>query len=182
MNFRIVKSEVIYRGKVFNTIVDQIEYNSGNKAVREVAEHPGGSVVVPVTDDGKIIMVTQHRFPVDKILLELPAGKLGWNEDPLLCAVRELEEETGYKSDNVKELGSIYTTPGYSSEKLRIYLAKDLKPGNHNREEGEYGMEVFEFTLKEIEDKIYNGEIVDGKTICGIFLAKKFLLNLTVPR
>jgi len=175
MNFRIVKSEVIYRGKVFNTKVDQIEYNSGNKAVREVAEHPGGAVVVPVTTEGKIIMVTQHRFPVDKILLELPAGKLSKDEDPMLCAIRELEEETGYKSDNIKAIGSIYTTPGYSSEKLWIYLAKDLKPGNHNREEGEYGMEVFEFTLKEVEEKIYSGEIVDGKTICGIFLAKKFI-------
>ena len=173
MNYRILKSEIIHSGKVFNTKVDQIEYKSGNRAVREVAEHPGGAVVVPITDDGKIIMVTQHRFPVDKILLELPAGKLGWNEDPLLCATRELEEETGYKSNNVKEIGSIYTTPGYSSEKLWIYLAKDLKPGNHNREEGEYGMEVFEFTLKEVEDKIYKGEIVDGKSICGIFLAKK---------
>ena len=173
MNYRILKSEIIHSGKVFNTKVDQIEYNSGNRAVREVAEHPGGAVVVPITDDGKIIMVTQHRFPVDKILLELPAGKLGWNEDPLLCATRELEEETGYKSNNVKEIGSIYTTPGYSSEKLWIYLAKDLKPGNHNREEGEYGMEVFEFTIKEVEDKIYKGEIVDGKSICGIFLAKK---------
>lgn len=175
MNFRIVKSEVIYHGKVFNTKVDQIEYNSGNKAVREVAEHPGGAVVVPVTAEGKIIMVTQHRFPVDKILLELPAGKLSDDEGPMLCAIRELEEETGYKSVNIKELGSIYTTPGYSSEKLWIYLAKELKPGNHNREEGEFGMEVFEFTLKEVEEKIYSGEIVDGKTICGIFLAKKFI-------
>ena len=93
---------------------------------------------------------------------------------PFVCAVRELEEETGYKSDNVKELGSIYTTPGYSTEKLWIYLAKDLKSGNHNREEGEFGMEVFELSLKEVEDKIYKGEIVDGKTICGIFLAKKY--------
>ena len=177
MNYRIVKSEVIFRGKVFNTKVDQIEYNSGNKAVREVAEHPGGAVVVPLTDNGKIVMVTQHRYPVNKILLELPAGKLGKGEDPHLCAVRELEEETGYKSENVKELGSIYTTPGYSTEKLWIFLAKDLKPGDHNREEGEFGMEVFEFPLKEVEDKIYSGEIVDGKSICGIFLAKKYLLS-----
>jgi ADP-ribose pyrophosphatase len=175
MNFRILKSEVLHRGKVFNTKVDQIEYNSGNKAVREVAEHPGGAVVVPVTNDGKIIMVTQHRFPVDKILLELPAGKLGEGENPIYCAIRELEEETGYKSENLKELGSIYTTPGYSSEKLWIFLAQNLKAGKHNREEGEYGMEVFEFTLKEIEKKIVDGEIVDGKTICGIFLAAKFL-------
>jgi len=176
MNYRILKSEVLYHGKVFNTKVDQIEYSSVNKAVREVAEHPGGAVVVPVTDNGKIIMVTQHRFPVDKILLELPAGKLGKGEDPFVCATRELEEETGYKSDNVKGIGSIYTTPGYSTEKLWIFLARNLKSGNHNREEGEFGMEVFEFTLKEIEDKIYNGEIVDGKTICGIYLARNSII------
>lgn len=175
MNYKILNSEIIFRGKVFNTKVDQIEYNSGNKAVREVAEHPGGAVVVPVTDDGKIVMVTQHRFPMNKVLLEIPAGKLSKNEDPKICAVRELEEETGYKSDNVIELGSIYTTPGYSTEKLWIYLAKDLKAGNHNREEGEFGMEVFEFSFDEVEEKIYNGEIVDGKTICGIYLAKKII-------
>jgi ADP-ribose pyrophosphatase len=175
MNYRIVKSETIYSGKVFNTKVDQIEYSSGNKAIREVAEHPGGAVVVPVTDDGKIVMVTQHRFPVDKVLLELPAGKLSKGENPLLCAIRELEEETGYKPDNVTELGSIYTTPGYSTEKLWIYLAQDLKPGNHNREEGEFGMQVLEFSFQEVEEKILNGEIVDGKTICGIFLAKKLI-------
>lgn len=175
MNYKILNSEIIFRGKVFNTKVDQIEYDSGNKAVREVAEHPGGAVVVPVTDDGKIVMVTQHRFPMNKVLLELPAGKLSKNEDPKVCAVRELEEETGYKSDNVIELGSIYTTPGYSTEKLWIYLAKDLKAGNHNREEGEFGMEVFEFSFDEVEEKIYNGEIVDGKTICGIYLAKKII-------
>lgn len=173
MNYQIVKSEVIFRGKVFNTIVNQIEYDSGNKAVREVAEHPGGAVVVPVTDEGKIVMVTQHRFPMNEVLLELPAGKLNKGENPFVCAIRELEEETGYKSENVSELGSIYTTPGYSTEKLWIYLAKNLKPGNHNREEGEYGMQVFEFSIDEIEKKITNGEIVDGKSICGIFLAKK---------
>jgi ADP-ribose pyrophosphatase len=175
MNYRILKSEVIFRGKVFNTKVDQIEYNSGNKAVREVAEHPGGAVIVPITDDGKIVMITQHRYPMNKRLLELPAGKLNKDEDPYVCAVRELEEETGYKSDSVTELGSIYTTPGYSTEKLWIYLAKNLKSGNHNREEGEYGMEVFQFSLDEVEEKIFKGEIVDGKTICGIYLAKQYI-------
>ena len=175
MNFRIIKSETLHKGKAFNTRIDEIVYDSGNKAVREVAEHPGGAVVVPVTDEGKIIMVTQYRFPVEQILLELPAGKLGENEDPMYCAKRELEEETGYSSENIEQLGWIYTTPGYSSEKLFIFLAQDMKPGNHNREEGELGMEVFQFTLEEIEQKIFNGEIVDGKTISGIFLAKKFL-------
>jgi len=175
MNYIIIKSEIRFKGKVFDHRVDEIQYDSGNIGIREVAVHPGGAVVVPLTKSGKIIMVTQRRYPVEKILLELPAGKLGKNENPLHCAVRELEEETGYKSENIKELGSIYTTPGYSDEKLWIYLAKDLKSGNHNREEGEYGMEVFEYSLEEIEKKIYNGEIVDGKTICGIYLAKKHL-------
>ena len=175
MNYQILKSDVIFQGKVFNTIVNQIEYDSGNKAVREVAEHPGGAVVVPLTNEGKIVMVTQHRFPMNEILLELPAGKLNKDEDPFICAIRELEEETGYKSENVKELGSIYTTPGYSTEKLWIYLAKDLQEGIHNREEGEYGMQVIELSPEEVEEKIYKGEIVDGKTICGIYLAKQFI-------
>jgi len=172
MNYKIIESETRFKGKVFDHRVDKIQYDSGNVGIREVAVHPGGAVVVPITDNRKIVMITQHRYPVDKILLELPAGKLDKNENPLHCAVRELEEETGYKSNSIKELGSIYTTPGYSTEKLWIYLAKDLKPGDHNREEGEYGMEVFEFSLKEVEKKIIDGEIVDSKTICGIFLAR----------
>jgi len=172
MNYKIIKSEIRFKGKVFDHRVDEIQYDSGNIGIREVAVHPGGAVVVPITESGKIVMVTQHRYPVEKILLELPAGKLGKNENPLNCAARELEEETGYKSNNIKELGSIYTTPGYSNEKLWIYLAKDLVPGNHNREEGEFGMEVFEYSLEEIEKKIYDGEIFDSKTICGIYLAR----------
>ena len=172
MNYKVIKSEIRFKGKVFDHRVDEIKYDSGNVGIREVAVHPGGAVVVPVTDNQRIVMVTQHRYPVKKVLLELPAGKLSKDENPLHCAARELEEETGYKSDNIKELGSIYTTPGYSNEKLWIYLAKDLKPGHHNREEGEYGMEVFEYSFEEVEKKILIGEIVDSKTICGIYLAR----------
>jgi ADP-ribose pyrophosphatase len=175
MNYKIIESETRFKGKVFDHRVDKIQYDSGNVGIREVAVHPGGAVVVPITNTRKIVMITQHRYPVDKILLELPAGKLYKNENPLHCATRELEEETGYTSDNIKELGAIYTTPGYSNEKLWIFLAKELKPGNHNREEGEYGMEVFEFSINEIEEKIFEGEIVDSKTICGVYLAKNYI-------
>ena len=93
----------------------------------------------------------------------------------MLCAVRELQEETGFKSDDVIKLGAISTTPGFCTEILHIYLAKNLKPGNHNREEGEYGMEVLEFTFDEAEEMIRNGEIIDSKTICGIYMAKNYL-------
>ncbi len=168
MNFKVTKSETIFNGRVFDVQVDELEYDSGNKGIREVVLHNGGSVVLPVTDDGKIVMITQYRYPFGKFMLELPAGKLEKGEAPQYCAERELTEETGYSSDNFTKLGTIATTPGFCSELLHIYLAENLKAGEHNREEGEYGMEVFEFTLDEIDEKIMNGEIFDSKTICGI--------------
>ena len=173
MNFSVTKSEIIFRGKVFDVQVDEIEYNgSGNTARREVAVHPGGAVVVAVKNDGKIVMVTQYRYPSKEILLELPAGKLDKGEDPQVCATRELTEETGYTSNKISKLGKINTSPGFCSEVLHIYLAEDLVPGNHAREEGEEEMEMFEFTLYEIEEKIRTGEISDAKTICGILMYK----------
>ena len=174
-NFKITNSNIVFRGRVFDVKVDNIEYDSGNKGVREVALHNGGSVVVPVKDDGTIVMITQYRYPFDKYFLELPAGKLEKDEDPLVCASRELAEETGYTSKNIIKLGSIATTPGFCTEVLHIYLAKNLSPGAVNREEGEYGMEVFELSLEEIEEKISNGEIIDSKTICGIHYFGKLL-------
>ncbi len=172
MNFKVKKSEIIFHGRVFDLQVDEIEYDSGNKAIREVALHPGGSVIVPVKEDGKIIMVKQFRYPFQKFMLELPAGKLEKDEDPQNCAERELTEETGYSAKSISKLGAIATTPGFCTEILHIYLAENLTPGNHNREEGEYGMEMFEYTLDEIDEKITSGEIIDSKTICGIHYYK----------
>lgn len=172
MNFKLTNSKTLFEGKVFNLKVDEIEYDSGNKGIREVIVHPGGAVVIPVTNEGKLVMVTQIRYPFQTTLLEFPAGKLDIDEDPLDCAIRELEEETGYKSGKVNKLGKIYTAPGYCTETLHIYVAQELKKGDHKREEGEQGMEVFELSLEEIEKKINNGEIVDAKSICGIFYLK----------
>jgi len=170
MNFTVKKSNLIFEGKVFDIKVDEIEYNSGNKAIREIVIHPGGAVVVPVTKENKIVMVTQHRFPMHKTLIELPAGKLDKGEDPPTCAARELKEETGYRSNKLEKLGSIYTTPGYSSEELHIYAALELTKGNYNHEEGEEEMKILEYSLEEIEKMIGENKIVDGKTISGIFL------------
>ena len=169
MNFTVSKTNIVFQGKVFDVKVDEIEYNgSGNKSFRQVALHPGGAVVLPLKSDGRIILVSQYRYPHNEVLLELPAGKLEKGEDPLNCATRELTEETGYSSKKVSKLGKIYTTPGFCDEILHIYLAEDLIPGDHAREEGEEGMEVVELTLEEAEEKIRNGKIVDAKTICGI--------------
>jgi ADP-ribose pyrophosphatase len=172
MNFKLTKTKILFKGKVFDLKVDEIEYNSGNKGIREIAVHPGGAVVVPITNEGKLLMVTQFRYPFQTTLLEFPAGKLDIDEDPLDCAVRELEEETGYKAAKVNEIGKIYTAPGYSSEMLHIYVAQELKKGEHKREEGEYGMEIYEFEITEIEDKILSEEIIDAKTICAVYLLK----------
>jgi ADP-ribose pyrophosphatase len=176
MNFKLGKSEILFKGKVFDLQVDEIIYNSGNKGVREIAVHPGGAVVVPVQNDGKLIMVAQFRYPFKKTILEFPAGKLDKGEDPLTCAIRELEEETGFTANMVTKLGQICTTPGFCSEILHLYLAKELIPGNHRREEGEDGMEVFEFTINEIEKKIRDGEIYDAKSISAFHLAKNYLI------
>ena len=154
MNYNIKKSNVLYEGKVFDLKVDEIEYETGSNGIREVALHPGGAVAVPVTNEGMIVMVEQFRYPFQKKLLELPAGKLDKGEDPMRCAVRELEEETGYKPGDVEKLGEISTAPGYCTEILHLYLMRDLKEGNHNREEGELGMVVHELTLDDIEKKI----------------------------
>jgi ADP-ribose pyrophosphatase len=176
MNFKVTKSDIVFQGKVFDIKLDQIEYNkTGNKGRREVVLHPGGGVIVPVTPEGKIIFVRQYRYPFDTVMIELPAGKLDKGEDPLNCATRELTEETGYTSGNIKKLGKIYTSPGFCNEILHIYLAENLTPGNHAREEGEEGMEIIELSLSEAEEKIRKGEIVDAKTISGLYMYKNQL-------
>ena len=176
MNFKVTKSDVVFRGKVFDIKLEEIEYNkTGNKGKREVVLHPGGAVVVPVTSDRNIIFVRQYRYPFDTIMTELPAGKLDKGEDPLKCASRELTEETGYSSGNIKELGKIFTSPGFCNEVLHIYSATDLIPGEHAREEGEEGMEIIELSLSEAEEKIRTGEIVDAKTISGLYMYKNKL-------
>lgn len=175
MNYKVTKKEKIFEGMVFDVQVDQILYNSGNEGVREVVVHYGGAVVLPVTDAGKIILVKQFRYPFQKFLVEAPAGKLEKGEDPFACAERELIEETGFSSNMIIKLGEIYTTPGFCDEILHLYLAKDLKPGQHSREEGEFGMETFEYSLSDVDKMIEHGEIVDAKTIAILYHYKNRL-------
>lgn len=176
MNFQVLKSNKIFSGKVFDVKVDEIKYNgTGNLGIREVAIHPGGAVVVPVSKNGNIILISQYRYPLDEITIELPAGKLEKKEDPLIAAKRELKEETGFSSDDIIKLGKIYTTPGFCNEILHIYLAKNLTHGEHEREEGELGMQLIEKSLDEIEAMISNGEIVDSKTIAGAYMYRLYL-------
>jgi ADP-ribose pyrophosphatase len=175
MDYKLLKSELVHKGRVIDFKVDTIEYSNGNEGIREIAIHPGGACIVPVTAEGKIVLLTQFRYPVQKTTLEIPAGKLDHNEDPFLCAKRELEEETGYRSDNITKLGEILTTPGFCTEVLHLYIAKDLVAGEPRREDGEQGMELFEYTFDEIDEMIKKGTLVDAKTICAVYMAKQVL-------
>jgi ADP-ribose pyrophosphatase len=171
-HIKTLKSETRYKGQVFSLVVDEVEYLSGRRGIREVAVHPGGAVVVPLLDDGTVLLVHQFRYPLKKELLELPAGKLDPGEDPQLCARRELEEETGYLAGSIRKLTAIYTTPGFCSEQLHIYLATDLRKSPHGQqlEEGELDLVVKRFPLSDVVAMIERGEILDGKTICGIMM------------
>jgi ADP-ribose pyrophosphatase len=182
MNFTLKRREFIHKGVVFDLIVDHIEYPSGNGSVREVAKHPGGAVVVPVFDNGDVLMIKQYRYPIDKFIYELPAGKLDPEEDPEDCARRELEEETGYKAERLAKLTAFYTTPGFCTEKLHIYLATGLQKleSGQQLEEGEASISIETIPLKQALDMIESQEIVDGKTIVGLFLAMRRVGELTV--
>jgi ADP-ribose pyrophosphatase len=177
MKLKLIKRNKVYGGRVFNTIVDEVEYLSGNRTIREVAEHPGGAVVLAAFPDGRIILINQHRYPLDKFIWELPAGKLEVDEQPLACAMRELEEETGYHAKEWRKLTSIYTSPGFCSEVLHIFLATELSEATDGRklEEGEETMTMKIFPLVEALGMIEHEEIVDAKTICGIMMGARIL-------
>ena len=171
--FKVVESRKLYEGKVISLIVDEVEYQSGQHAVREVADHPGGAAIVPLLDDGRILFVRQHRYPLREFVTELPAGKLHPGEDPFTCARRELLEETGYEAETIVPLGTIYTSPGFCTERLHLFMARGLHPGSGQRlEEGEESLTVTAVPFEEALEMIHKGELVDAKTICGILLTK----------
>ncbi len=174
MNLRLIKRNRLYEGRVFNVIVDDVEYPSGKKSIREVAEHHGGAVALAMFPDRSIVLVHQHRYPFNEFLWELPAGKLNPGEDPLHGATRELEEETGYRASSWEKLTSIYTSPGFCSEVLHIFMARGLsEPGERKLEEGEATMTMRIFPIAEVIGMIERGEIKDAKTICGTLLADR---------
>jgi len=171
-----VSSEEIYRGRAVSLVKEEVLLPSGKKIYRECVIHRGASAIIPVKDDGKIILVKQYRHPVKEVLLEVPAGTLKPGEDPMKCAARELEEETGYKARKLTHLLTIYPSPGYSSEKLYIYLAEDLKRSAQNLEIDE-DISVVEMSLEEILNRIREGAIKDSKTIAAILYYITFIEN-----
>ena len=167
---KTVSSKTTYQGAVINVRRDDVVLSDGHECFREVVEHPGGVVIVPITHDNKIILVTQWRYPIGQELIELPAGKLERGENPFLAAKRELQEETGYIAECWDSLGHIFTAPGFCDEKLYIYKATCLTLKQPNPDEGEI-IHSFEITIEQALDMIKSGKINDAKTIAGINLA-----------
>ena len=164
---RRVKRELMYKGTVLEVYKDSMEFANGNHEEWDFIKHNGAAAVVPVLDDGRILMVSQFRNALDRKTLEIPAGKLDPEEKGILCAARELEEETGYKSEQLEWLINIRTTVALCNEKIEVYVARKLKAGTQNLDENEY-VNVKAYTVDELKEKIFSGEIEDSKTIASV--------------
>jgi ADP-ribose pyrophosphatase len=167
-----VSGACAYDGLVLRLEVDRVRLPGGHETVREVVRHPGAAVIVPVCDDGRILLVRQFRYPVGTTLLELPAGKRDGDEDPLRCAQRELAEETGYTARSWHHLACFYTAPGFSDELIHCYRAAGLERAAQPppRDEDER-IEVAAISPAEVGEAIASGAIRDAKTIIGVLLA-----------
>lgn len=169
-----ISSERIYEGAILNLRRDTVTAPKGT-AYREIVEHNGAVAIVPVTDDGKLVMVEQFRYPSGKVLLEIPAGKIDKGEtDPEKTAARELKEETGYRAENLHYLGKINPSVAYTEEVIHLYAATGLTPGETDFDEDE-ALEILELDFKEAYAMAASGKLVDAKTIAAIFMAKEQL-------
>lgn len=166
---KTLDSQMIYEGTILNLRKDKVTVIHGT-SYREIVEHNGGSVIIPVKDDGNVIMVKQYRKAMRRVVLEAPAGKIDKGEDPYNTAVRELKEETGYTAENMKFLTEYLPTPGYSEEVLYIYMATGLTPGETDFDENE-AIEIVEYHIDELFDMVMKGQIKDGKTQVAILMA-----------
>ena len=171
---KTLQSEEIYNGKVVNLRVEEVELPNGRLAKRELIAHPGGVGIIAVTPDREVLTVTQYRIAFRKLLLEIPAGKLEYGEDPLSCGLRELEEETGYVAAKTVHLGEYYPTPGYCEEKINIYMATGLTKKQQHLDEGEF-LTVKKIPLDTLYEMVMNNEINDAKTAIAILKAKAIL-------
>lgn len=165
-----LNSEPIYQGKIIKVRVDTVQLPSGSLAEREIVEHPGAVALVPVLDDGSVVLVRQYRHAVKEDLLEIPAGTLNPDEDPLECAKRELLEETSYTSDRVVPLMLSYMAPGYADERMHYFLARGLKRGAGTPEEDE-SIDVEIVPLDQVLSMIRAHKIQDAKSIAGLLMA-----------
>lgn len=170
MTATVNRREPLHRGRVFEMVRENVTLENGVTIDMDIIRHPGASAMVPLTDDGKVVLIRQYRHAVGGYIWEIPAGTLDPDESPLACARRELAEETGYTAESMEALGQITPVPGYSDERIHLFLAKGLRPSGQNLDADEV-MDVHEVAIDEVFAMIDRGEIEDCKTICGLYKA-----------
>jgi ADP-ribose pyrophosphatase len=164
---KLLDSKYAYQGRRINLRIDAIELPSGRKTTREIVEHSNCVAIVVVDAAANVILVRQYRSAAGQALLEIPAGVVKTDESPLVCAHRELREETGHLARKMEELGGFYTSPGYSTEYLYLYLATELEPAPEAWDADEI-MDIVRVPLADIPEMIASGEICDAKTLVGL--------------
>lgn len=172
----IIQQRLFYKGRKFDYEVNKLRLPNGVEGEWECIRHPGGALAVPVTPDGKLVLVRQYRFACEGRLLEFPAGTVEVKEDPAKTIKREIEEETGYKANKWRNLGTFPLAPGYSDEYIYAFLAEDLeKLATPPQQDEDEDIEVVLMSPQELEKAIMSGETIDAKSIASYFLARPFL-------
>lgn len=173
---QLLKQRLVYQGRKFSFEVNHLRLPNNSEGDWECIRHPGGALAVPVTPDGKLVLLRQYRFAMQGRLLEFPAGTIEHHEDPLKTIQREIEEETGYHAHQWQELGKFPLAPGYSDEFIYAFLAQDLEPlESPPNQDVDEDMETILMTPQELEQAILAGEPVDAKSIASFFLARPYL-------
>ncbi len=169
LNFseKTIEENSIYEGKIIKLIKQKVELPNGLESEREIVRHPGGVAILAFKDKETILLVEQFRKPIDKMLIEIPAGKLEKGEDPRDCGIRELEEETGYKAKNFTYLGKFVTAPGFCDEYIYLFKAEDLYNGVKGGDDDEF-INLREVNINTVKEMIKSGEIEDSKTIAAL--------------
>ena len=168
--YKRLDRKLVHKGKIIDLYEDTVAIPNGNVAKWDFIGHKGAAAVVPVTADGRILMVHQYRNALDRETLEIPAGGRDSVDEPYIdCAARELEEETGYKTEkeNLEFLISLRTTVAFCNERIDVFVAKDLKPSHQHLDEDEF-IELGAYTIEELKEKIFSGEIEDAKTVSSL--------------
>jgi ADP-ribose pyrophosphatase len=174
MEYSIINSEVIFEGKVFKVRIDEVRKPNGETMRVDIVEHGGAVILIPMDDEGRILMVRQYRHPAGKQLLELPAGTLEHDESPEQCAVRECREEVGFAPGRLVHLGGFFLAPGYSTEYLELFLASELSPAPLPQDDDE-DLIIERLSVDEVLGRIAKNEIRDAKTIAGLLMLTGYL-------
>jgi ADP-ribose pyrophosphatase len=176
-----LSGEDIYGGIFLNMKRDQVSLPDGNQAIREYLTHPGAVAILAILDDGRVLLERQYRYPIAKACIEIPAGKLEIGEDHLLCAQRELEEETGYTARRWSYIRRIHPVISYSTELIDIYLAENLVPGPSKLDDEEF-LDVFAAPLEQLIAWVEEGEITDVKTTISAYWLDRYQRGLVKPQ